>query len=327
MLASLESVIGPARSAGIPVFSNIPGCARAREPLRPGGRLLPGRRQGRRSWPAACSAGESPAEMPILYEVPPEFWINRVALEQLKGGWSFPTEIEAKADVVVEQKGPVRRHPRAEFAQSRAQAHDGRRGSGRSAWSPYSDATVVDEAYAGSARGLKEAGLVEGRDFTIDYRNAQGDIATLNSICRRAERQRHRPGRLLHHDRRCRPRCGRSTGSRCSSRLVLDPFAAGAGKSDADHRPNVTGVYLAFPYAEWPGTIREVLPKARRVGTLFTPGEVNSVVARQRFEQALKKQGLALDEPAGQRSDRGERRGARPSASRGSTSSARSRTA
>ena len=29
--------------------------------------------------------------------------------------------------------------------------------------------------------------------------------------------------------------------------LVLDPFAAGAGKSDTDHRANVTGVYLAFP--------------------------------------------------------------------------------
>ena len=27
MLASLDSVIGPARSAGIPVFSNIPGCS------------------------------------------------------------------------------------------------------------------------------------------------------------------------------------------------------------------------------------------------------------------------------------------------------------
>ena len=69
---------------------------------------------------------------------------------------------------------------------------------------------------------------------------------------------------------------------------MLDPFAAGAGKSDTDHRANVTGVYLAFPYAEVAHAIREVLPRARRVGTLFTPGELNSVVARQRFEDALK---------------------------------------
>jgi ABC-type uncharacterized transport system substrate-binding protein len=76
--------------------------------------------------------------------------------------------------------------------------------------------------------------------------------------------------------------------------LVLDPIAAGAGKSDNDHRPNVTGVYLDFPYGEVVRTVREILPKARRVGTLFTPGEVNSVVARRRFERALAQEGLAL---------------------------------
>ena len=75
---------------------------------------------------------------------------------------------------------------------------------------------------------------------------------------------------------------------------VLDPIAAGAGKSDSDHRADVTGVYLAFPYAAMARTIREVLPRARRVGTLFTPGEVNSVLARQGFERSLKGEGLEL---------------------------------
>ena len=57
----------------------------------------------------------------------------------------------------------------------------------------------------------------------------------------------------------------------------------------------MTGVYLAFPYAEVARTIREVMPKARRIGTLFSPGELNSVIARHRFEDALKKQGLSLE--------------------------------
>jgi putative ABC transport system substrate-binding protein len=77
--------------------------------------------------------------------------------------------------------------------------------------------------------------------------------------------------------------------------LVLDPFAAGAGRSDTDHRAHVTGVYLDFPYAEVARTIRQVMPAARRVGTLFTPSELNSVVARQRFEDALKQQRLSLE--------------------------------
>ncbi len=34
VLASLDSVVGPARTAGIPVFSNIPGCSARADPLR-----------------------------------------------------------------------------------------------------------------------------------------------------------------------------------------------------------------------------------------------------------------------------------------------------
>jgi ABC-type uncharacterized transport system substrate-binding protein len=56
----------------------------------------------------------------------------------------------------------------------------------------------------------------------------------------------------------------------------------------------VTGVGLAFPYAAIARTIREISPRARRVGTLFTPGEINSVLARDRFVEPLKNEGLEL---------------------------------
>jgi putative ABC transport system substrate-binding protein len=56
----------------------------------------------------------------------------------------------------------------------------------------------------------------------------------------------------------------------------------------------VTGAYLAIPYSEMVRTIREVAPRAKRIGTLFTPGETNSMVARQRFEEVVKKEGLEL---------------------------------
>ncbi len=292
VLASLESVIGPARSAGIPVFTNIPGCGERGSLFDLGADYFQvGGKAGELA--VRVLAGESPASLPILYEVPPEFWINPVALAQLKGGWSFPKQIENKADVVVEPKGPVRIHPRAEFAKSTPRSRRPSR-----LWKigliSAADATVVDEAHAGLLEGLKEAGLADGRDFKIEYRNAQGDIGTLNSIC--DEMNGNDTDFVISFT---------TTALQASLRkidrkpllfgLVLDPFAAGAGKSDADHRAGVTGVYLAFPYAEVGRTIREILPKARRVGTLFTPGELNSVLARQRFESELKKQGLSLE--------------------------------
>ncbi len=123
-------------------------------------------------------AGESPADMPILYEVPPEFWINRLALTAQSGGWSFPAEIEAKADVVVENGRPVRRHPRVEAAARSPVSQQPSRASIIGVAS-YSESTILDEAIEGLRRGFREAGLVEGRDYTANYRNAQGDIATL----------------------------------------------------------------------------------------------------------------------------------------------------
>ena len=292
MLASIDSVIGPARSAAIPVFSNIPGCG-ARGALfdlgadyyQVGGKIgeLAGRVLG----------GASPASLPIFYEVPGELWINRGVLKQVKGGWSFPEEILARADVVYEQKGPVRRHPPAAFAKN---ARKTARPSHRWKLGLISafDSTVVDEELEGLREGLKEAGLTDGRDFQINYRNAQGDIGTLNSIC--DEMNGNDADLVISFT---------TTGLQSALRkidrkpllfaLVLDPFAAGAGKSDTDHRTNVTGVYLAFPYAEVARSIREVLPRARRVGTLFTPSELNSVIARERFQHALEKERLVLE--------------------------------
>jgi ABC-type uncharacterized transport system substrate-binding protein len=291
VLAALAAVIGPARQADIPVFSNIPGSA-ARGCLFDLGAdyYQVGGQVGQLA--SRVLGGEPPAEMPIRYEAPPELWINRVACALLQGRWNVPPDVEARADVVVEPNGPVRRRGRAAPAAVVAQtAAPPRR------WKiglvSYSDSSVVDEAIGGIRAGLKEAALVEGRDFTIDYRNAQGDIATLNSIY---DELASNDSDLVVSLSTPALQCGLRKVDRkpLVFAVVLDPIAAGAGRSVADHRPKVTGVYLEFPYAEMARTIRAVLPGARRVGTLFTPGEVNSVVARQRFEAALAKVGLAL---------------------------------
>ena len=207
-------------------------------------------------------------------------------------GWSFPPEIDAQADVVVEKGGPVRRHPREEVVARAPEA----RGPSRT-WkvgvAAFSDSTILEEVIEGFRRGLKGDGLVEGRDYTTTYRNAQGDIATLNALLDELNGDETDlvvsistpalQAALRRVDRKPVVFAG-----------VLDPVAAGAGKSDSDHRPDVTGVYLAYPYAAMARTVREVLPGARRVGTLFSPGEVNSVLARQRFEGPLKGEGLEL---------------------------------
>jgi ABC-type uncharacterized transport system substrate-binding protein len=291
VLSSLDAVIGPARAGGVPVFTSVPGSAArgavfdlGADYFRVGQSI--GRLAGR------VLGGESPADMPIEYEVPPEFWINRVALETLSGGWSFPPEVDAQADVVVERKGPVRRHPREEVAR-RAPGESRTSRTWTIGLAAYTESTIQEEVVDGVRRGIQEGGLVEGREYKFNYRNAQGDIATLNALF----------DELSGADTDLIVSISTPALQVALRKIqrtpvvfagVLDPIAAGAGKSNSDHRPNVTGVYLIYPYAAMVRTIREILPRARRVGSLFTPGEVNSVLARDGFVGPLKAEGLEL---------------------------------
>ncbi len=89
VLSSLDAVIGPARAAGVPVFTSVPGCAAQGALFDLGADYhRVGESIGRLA--ARVLGGQSPADMPILYEVPPEFWINRLALEAANWGLVVP---------------------------------------------------------------------------------------------------------------------------------------------------------------------------------------------------------------------------------------------
>jgi ABC-type uncharacterized transport system substrate-binding protein len=291
VLSSLDSVIGPARQARVPVFTSVPGCAQrgtlfdlGADYYRVGESI--GRLAGR------VLDGESPAGMPILYEVPPELWINRPVLKSLRGDWSFPPELDAKADVVVEKEGPVRRRPRADLG---TQAPAARRPS--RTWkiglAAFSESTILEECIEGFRRGLKDAGLIEGQDFKITYRNAQGDIATLSAMF--DELNGDDTELIVSFSTPALQAALRKIDRKpLVFAAVLDPIAAGAGKSDTDHRKDVTGAYLKYPYSPMAQLVRAVFPNARRVGTLFASSEVNSVVARQHFAETLKDAKLEL---------------------------------
>jgi ABC-type uncharacterized transport system substrate-binding protein len=75
---------------------------------------------------------------------------------------------------------------------------------------------------------------------------------------------------------------------------VASAITAGAGHSDEDHLPNVTGVYTGGAYDDMVARIREVLPSARVIGTLFVPSEVNSVYHKDLLVSAAKKAGIEV---------------------------------
>jgi len=57
---------------------------------------------------------------------------------------------------------------------------------------------------------------------------------------------------------------------------VANPELLGVGRSAEDHSRNITGVASTAPIKQTLALIREVLPGARRIGTIWTPAELNS---------------------------------------------------
>ena len=76
--------------------------------------------------------------------------------------------------------------------------------------------------------------------------------------------------------------------------LTANPLLAGAGESFTQHLPGFTGICTMSDYDGMAATLRECLPKAKRIGTLFNPSEDNSVFNKEQMEAALAKIGLAL---------------------------------
>ncbi len=291
VLGSLDAVIGPARAGGVAVFSSVPGCA-AQGALFDLGADYHRVGVSIGQLAARVLSGESPATIPIAYEAPPELWINRPAVEAEHGFWTVPPDIDARIDVLVDRDGPVRRRPRREIARSspdlKRPAHTWKVGV-----AAFVESVTMEDAIDGFRRGLKDSGLIEGRDYTVAIRNAQGDIATLSALL--DELNGDQTDLVVPFSTVALQAALRKVDRKPAVfGLVLDPFAAGAGKTDADHRPTITGTYLVYPYDSMAETVHAILPRAKKVGTLFSPAEVNSVKARQKCQEHFRRAGLEL---------------------------------
>lgn len=150
-----------------------------------------------------------------------------------------------------------------------------------------------EEAQKGFLDGLRNSGLVEGRDFEMTIRGAQGDMPTLNALVDAALTDRadlivtlstptlQAAISKVHHEP-------------IVFTFAADPISAGAGRSYTEHLPNVTGVATGSAYDELLAILRQCLPHVRRVGTIFVPAEVNTVYHREQLVLAARKVGIEV---------------------------------
>jgi len=137
------------------------------------------------------------------------------------------------------------------------------------------DSPTANEVRRGILEAFSEAGLRDGREVVVTIRIANNDIAEVQRIARELA------------DGRVDLIIPLSTQALQAAILavrrtpivfgaVAVPYLVGAGKSAENHLGHVTGVVSTGPVRATMALIREVLPAARRIGSLWTSSEVNS---------------------------------------------------
>jgi ABC-type uncharacterized transport system substrate-binding protein len=157
----------------------------------------------------------------------------------------------------------------------------------------YINVLDVEEGEKGIEAGLREAGLVVGRDYALRVRNAQGDMPTLSALVDAAVTEGTDLVMTLSTPT-LQAALQRARDVPIVFTFVASAVAAGAGRSNEDHVPNVTGVPTMSAYEELIATVQECLPAAHRIGTLFVPAEVNSVYNKDQLTAVARAHGIEV---------------------------------
>lgn len=157
----------------------------------------------------------------------------------------------------------------------------------------YTNILDVEDSEKGIRDGLHEAGLREGTDFELSVVNAQGDMALLPILLDSAVTEG--ADLIMTMSTPTLQAALKRSGNRpIVFTLVASAIAAGAGISNEEHLPNVTGVVTTSAYGEVIATLKACMPSAVRIGTLFVPTETNSVYNKDRTTEEANKVGLEL---------------------------------
>jgi putative ABC transport system substrate-binding protein len=137
------------------------------------------------------------------------------------------------------------------------------------------DAPTLNTARSGFLQALEDAGLEEGTNVRLIIKNGYGDIAEVQRIAQ--EFVARKVNMIAAFSTPCLQASLHATREiPIVFSSVANPYRAGAGTSAEDHLNNVTGISSLGPIQQSLQFIKQVLPETTRLGTLWTPSEVNS---------------------------------------------------
>ena len=155
------------------------------------------------------------------------------------------------------------------------------------------DAPTLNSVRKGFISALEEAELIDGVNIRMVIRNGMGSIEEVQRIAQ--EFVSSRVDLIVPLSTPCL-----QAALHASSEIpivfssIANPFLVGAGRSVDDHLPNVTGISSEGPIKESLAFIKQILPETKRIGTLWTPSELNSKFYLDMAREGTKDLGLEI---------------------------------
>lgn len=300
-----EVLVSIARKARIPVFTNNPDYVKSGILFGLGANyykigLITG------NLAAEVLNGSDPATMPIQNKMPQKLALNKEALVGLREAWQFTDAILAIADILRDESGiheRIQTYPErlggdgltpADLKEARDKHSIS--GSGldkkwRIKLVHFVNASFTEAADKGIKEGLVAEGLEPDKDYELKVYNAQGDVAVLNSIFD-AIITGETDLIMLTSTPTLQVALKRAKNNLVVFTTVASPVLAGAGRSMEEHLPNVTGISTMSDFQGMVDVLSECFPDVRRIGTIFSPAEINSVLYKDALKEVASKRGI-----------------------------------
>ena len=161
--------------------------------------------------------------------------------------------------------------------------------------SQFAEHGSLDNCREGFIEGLKEEGLEEGKNLTIEVKNAAADQGTAKQISDTFVSDKV--------DLICAiatPSAQAAYNSAIDTSIpviytaVTDPAAAELADENGAPVGNVTGTSDELPIKAQLEMIREMLPDAKKIGIMYTTSEVNSVSALETYKELAGDYGFTI---------------------------------
>lgn len=157
----------------------------------------------------------------------------------------------------------------------------------------YTEHAALDASYEGFIAALEDEGYVDGDNIHIDFKNAQGQNPTAQTIASQLVNSNVDLVFAI-----ATPAAQAAYNATKDIPIVItavtDPVESGLTKAWDVSGTNVTGTSDLTPVAKQMELITELVPEAKTVGVIYTTSEVNSEVQVKIAEEAASNLGLQV---------------------------------